>query len=107
MSDDRKTAGFAFPATSCTPYSIYSRFDLILELDPIAAILDRGFIPSTPDAAKCEVVRVSCTPYPRREEWAAGIPRTKGGKPRKKIHRDHPTKRGRLLCLCLSAAQIR
>ena len=58
-SNDRKTAGFAFPATSCTPNWIYSRFDLILELNPFAAIVGRGFIPSTPDAPKCEVVPVS------------------------------------------------
>ena len=58
-SNDRKTAGFAFPTTSCTPNWIYSRFDLILELNPIAAIVGRGFIPSTLDAAKCEVVPVA------------------------------------------------
>lgn len=58
-SNDGRTADFAFPATCCTPNWIYSRFDLILGLNPIAAIVGRSFIPSTPDAAKCEVVSVS------------------------------------------------
>lgn len=58
-SNDRGTAGFAFPATCCTPNWIYSPYDLILGLNPIAAIVGRSFIPSTLDAAKCEVVPVS------------------------------------------------
>ncbi len=58
-SNDGKAADFAFPTTFCTPNWIYPRFDLILELNPIAAKVGGGFMPSTPDTAKCQVVPVT------------------------------------------------
>jgi hypothetical protein len=58
-SSDGKATGFAFPATPCAHNRIYPCFDLFLALNPIAAKVGRGFIPSTLDAAKCQIVPVS------------------------------------------------
>lgn len=58
-SRDGTAAGFAFPATSCTPNWIYPCLDLLLALNPVAAKVGRGFIPSTVDSAKCQIVPVS------------------------------------------------